>query len=246
MGFSVLKSLPVICYCTLPTPLFHAIVNCSRPECLSLWFCSETWWYLQQYCIPVCVYGRLWSSPAQHGVVRWQPELSYNAALSRGWVLGAVEQLMLLILPVLLKGLVLGGWSRVWGLLFCVWESYLSFLIIDTCVRNMASGVSKVAAASGWEVCGAIPLFLTFACGVLHTKSMLESWRTWLDVVILPYSAASQRPFELDVLRWLKLFLRFTYCLLLSLFFHPGVVESSVPVICHLCNCFLCSSEVST
>lgn len=130
--------------------------------------------------------------------MRWQPELSYNAALSRGWVLGAVEQLMLFILPVLLEGLVLGGWSRVWGLLFCVWESYLSFLIIDTCVKNMASGVSKVAAASGWEVCGAIPLFLTFACGVLHTKSMLESWRMWLDVVILPYSAASQRPFELD------------------------------------------------
>jgi len=33
MGFSVLKSIRVICDCTLPTPLFHAIVNCSRPEC---------------------------------------------------------------------------------------------------------------------------------------------------------------------------------------------------------------------
>lgn len=53
--------------------------------------------------------------------------------------------------------------------------SYLSFLIIGTWAKHMDSGVSKVAPASGWDVCGAIALFLTFACGVLRTESMLES-----------------------------------------------------------------------
>lgn len=54
-------------------------------------------------------------------------------------------------------------------------ESYMSFLIIDTCPKNMASSVSKVASGTGWDMCGAIPLFLAFACGVLHTETVLES-----------------------------------------------------------------------
>lgn len=115
------------------------------------------------------------------------------------------------------------------GGLLCIWESCLS-LIIDTCVKNTASGVWKVAVASGWEVCGAIPLFFTFACCVLHTKSVLENWRMWLDVAIFPYSAASQRPFELVCPGLTQaFFLRFAYCLLLSLFFHLKIVESLHP-----------------
>lgn len=54
-------------------------------------------------------------------------------------------------------------------------ESYLSFLIIGTWAKITASGISKVAPASGWDVCGAIPLFLTFACGVFDSESVLES-----------------------------------------------------------------------
>lgn len=31
-------------------------------------------------------------------------------------------------------------------------ESNMSFLIIDTCAKNMGSGLSKVAPGSGWDV----------------------------------------------------------------------------------------------
>lgn len=54
-------------------------------------------------------------------------------------------------------------------------EFHLPFLAISTGVENVASSVPKATLASGWYVCGAIPLFLTFACGVLHTEWVLES-----------------------------------------------------------------------
>lgn len=124
-------------------------------------------------------------------------------------------------------------------------ESYLSFLIIGTWAKNTASSVSKVAPASGWDVCSAIPLFLTSACGVLHTESVLETWRMWLDVAILPYSAASQGPFDLGCPKVTETL--FKVHLLPSVMTHLPFGSWWVwcPVVCLLCNS-LCSSKVST
>ena len=79
-----------------------------------------------------------------------------------------------------------------------------------------------------------------------YTESMLESWRMWLDVAILPYTAASQGPFELGCREVTQAL--FKVCLLPSVITHLpfGSWWAWSPVVCLLYNSFFCSSEVST
>lgn len=122
-------------------------------------------------------------------------------------------------------------------------ESHLSSLIISAWAKNMARSVSKVAPAS---VCGAIPLFLAFACVVLHTESGLKSWRIRLDIAILPYSAASQGPFELDCPEMTQALFRVRLLPSVITRLPFGNWWACCPVVRLLCNSFFHSSGVST
>lgn len=103
--------------------------------------------------------------------------------------------------------------------------------------------VSKVAPAS---VCGAIPLFLAFACVVLHTESGLKSWRIRLDIAILPYSAASRGPFELDCPEMTQALFRVRLLPSVITRLPFGNWWACCPVVRLLCNSFFHSSGVST
>lgn len=125
-------------------------------------------------------------------------------------------------------------------------DSYLSFLIIGTQAKNMTSGVSKVARTFECDLCVTALLFLTFACSVLHTENMLESWRMCLDAVILSYSAICWGLFELSFPEVTQVL--FKIHLQSSAITHLPFRSwwAWCPGVCLLCNSFLCSSEVGT
>lgn len=87
---------------------------------------------------------------------------------------------------------------------------------------------------------------VTFACSVLHTESMLRSWRMCLDAVILSYSAVCRGLFELSCPEVTQVL--FKIHLQTSAIIHLPFRSwwASCPEVCLLCNSFLCSSEVST